>query len=86
MDLSGCVVTPRHRSRYRVYTTEGQRPKDSVNPVPTEHGGMQPTCTIALGYGKHMTTNFEWIVHLLPPKRWDYEICSSRIEQSDWTV
>ncbi len=32
--------------------TEGQRPKDSVNPILTEHGVVQPTCTMALGYRK----------------------------------
>ncbi len=37
---------------YGIYTTEGQRPEDSVNPVPTDHRGVQPTCIMALGYRK----------------------------------
>ncbi len=29
-------VTPQGGSRYMIYTTEGQKPEDSINPIPTE--------------------------------------------------
>ncbi len=43
---------------------QGQRPEDSVNPVPTEHGGVQPICTKAPGYRKCTKTIFDWTVPL----------------------
>ncbi len=32
-------------------------PEDSVNSVPTEREGVQPTRAMVLGCGKHITTN-----------------------------
>ncbi len=61
-------------------------PEDSVNSVPTEREGVQPTRAMALGCGKHITTNI-WLdgllIHLLGG---GYEIYSLRIEQYNLTV
>ncbi len=54
--------------------------EDSANPVPTECGVVELTCTMALGYRKHTETI---LIHLLGG---GYEIYSPRIEQCDWTV
>ncbi len=58
-------------------------PEDSVNPIPTERGVVQPTCTVPLGYRNCRKTNFDWTVYLLGG---GYEIYLLQIEQSDWTV
>ncbi len=39
-------------------------PEDSVNPIPTERGVVQPTCTVPLGYRNCRKTNFDWTVYL----------------------
>ncbi len=36
-----------------------------VNPVLTEQGGVQLTCTMALGYRKRTKNNFDWTVYLI---------------------
>ncbi len=50
--------------RYGIYITDGQRPEDSVNAIPTQRRVMEQTCTMALGYRKHTKTNFGWTVYL----------------------
>ncbi len=59
------LVTPQCGGWYGIYTTEGLRPEDSVNPILIECGVVQPTCTTALGYRKRTKTNFNWTVYLL---------------------
>ncbi len=56
-----------------------------VKSITIEHMGIQPTCTMAIGYRKCTITNFDWTVylHLLGG---GYEIYSPQIEQFDWTV
>ncbi len=40
-------------------------PEGSVNPVPTDHGMVQLTCTMDLSCRKCTNTNFDWTAHLL---------------------
>ncbi len=61
-----CVGAPRCGGCYGIYTTEGQMPKDSVNPILTERGIVQPVYTMALGYRKCIKTNFDWTAYLFP--------------------
>ncbi len=67
----------KHRYMYRSYhdveVSMGfiqLRTEDSVNPVPTEHQVVEPTCTMALGYRKRTKLILIGQFTYLPPRRW----------------
>ena len=66
MTMAGNIMRLRHNVKVGTgFTKPRANPKDNVNPILTECGVMQPTCTRALGYRKCAKTNLNLMIYLL---------------------